>query len=680
MKFLKNPLATAVLLLTTHLQAAVAPPSSWLNFDLTPQQIKDACKAAKDKSEEGLKKIAAVAANDKDFENTVLAFENVVQEYSDATTGPGFLNYVSMDKGVRDASHECETDAGQYGVDVYTKEDVYHAIKSVADAKPALGGVDSKLMNKILLEFERNGLGADAQKRAKIKSLKKKLIDLELQFSKNLNEYEDHLEVAANELEGMPEDFIVRLATTADGKYKVTLDYPDYFPFMENAKNAEARRRLEYKYNNRGSTTNVRLMEEAITLRHDIARLLGFKTHAHYVMADRMAENPENAEAFLERVGRKLKPKGLAELKERLDLKAKDTQGPDAGIFHYWDYRYYNNQLKILKYDVDQEKIKEYFPFDLVLNGMLDIYQKLLGLQFQEMNDAALWHPDVRLFKVMDAESGNLIGYFYMDLFPRDNKYKHAAAFTLVQGRQLPDGSYQRPVAAIVANFNKPTADRPSLFKHDEVETFFHEFGHIMHQVVTTAKYGRFSGTNVSRDFVEAPSQIFENWVWDKDILKKISGHYLDKSKKLPDDLLDRMIMAKNMDSGLRYLRQTFFASVDLKYHAGRKADTTAVYEKLQKEISLVPMTKGTHPEAGFGHLMGGYDAGYYGYMWSEVYAADMFSRFEKEGVLNPETGRQYRKLILEPGRSYDEMGQLKKFLGREPNEDAFLKSIGLYN
>ncbi|MBI4063585.1 MAG: Zn-dependent oligopeptidase [Elusimicrobia bacterium] len=664
-------------LISGSLAASVAP-SALLRYDLKPEEIKTVCKAAKEKSESDLKTLVDVPVQTRSFDNTPLALENALAQYADEISGPTFLKYVSTDKAVRDAAHDCEVDSEQYAVEVYTREELYSAIKAYVDKGGSLAGEDKKLLEKILLEFKRNGFGLDAEKRAQVKELKKLLIDMELTFGKNINEYKDHLELSRQELEGLPDDFVNRLSITKEGKYIVTLDYPDYFPFMENAKNDMARHDLQFKFDNRCSTTNVRLLEDAISLRYRIAHLLGYSTFAHYVLEDRMAKSPERVSEFLSSARKKLKTKARQELKERLELKAKDMGKDQAKRLDVWQWRYYNNQLKKLRYDVDQEKIKEYFPLEVVSYGMLEVYQKLLGLRYEKEGDPDRWHADVELYRVFDAKTNDLIGHFYMDLFPREGKYKHAAAFTLVKGRRLPDGSYQKPVSSIVANFNKPTADRPSLLTHDEVETLFHEFGHIMHQVLTRAKYGRFSGTSVARDFVEAPSQMLENWVWNKDVLKSLSGHYQDKTKKLPDDLLGRMIKAKNFDSGLRYLRQNFFGAVDLEYHTKPLADTTALYAKLMEEVSLIPMTEGTHPQASFGHLMGGYEAAYYGYMWSEVYSADMFSRFEKEGIMNPELGLLYRKLILEPGRSEDEEEQLKKFLGRAPSDEAFLRSIGV--
>ncbi|MBI4056918.1 MAG: Zn-dependent oligopeptidase, partial [Elusimicrobia bacterium] len=653
-------------------------PSPWLRFDLQPKQIERICRSAQDLTEGKLKEWTAISSSSRTFENTVFGLEAIVQEYVDAVNGLNFLSYVSTNSAVRDAAHECETKAGQYGVDLYSRHTLYAPLRAYASTTPALQEEDKKLLEKILLEFKRNGLELSSDRREKVKELKKQLVDTELAFGKNVRDYKDSLELPREQLVGLPEDYINRLQKSASGGTIVTLDYPDYFPFMENARDEHARKQLEFKFSNRASTTNVRLLEEALSLRQQIASLLGYPAHAHYVLEVRMAKKPDQVIDFLGRLQKKLKSKGAAELKERLELKRKDLGADRAERLYAWDWRYYNNQLKKLKYAIDQQQIKEYFPLETVLEGMLGVYQDLLGVRFLSVGSPASWHPDVQLHEVRDAASDELMGHFYMDLFPREGKYKHAAAFDIVKAHILPDSHYQKPVSAIVANFNKPTADKPSLLTHDEVETLFHEFGHIMHQVLTKAKYGRFSGTSVAQDFVEAPSQMLENWVWDPVVLRKLSGHYQDKSKKLPEELLKKMIEAKNMDSGIKYLRQIFFATLDMRYHTASNLDTTEVYSQLMEQVSLIPMSPGTHPQASFDHLMGGYDSGYYGYLWSEVYSADMFSKFERGGIMNPDLGRKYRELILEPGRSQDEAAQLKKFLGREPNEKAFIKSIGL--
>jgi len=449
------------------------------------------------------------------------------------------------------------------------------------------------------------------------------------------------------------------------------MNYPDYVPFMDNAGNGDARRRLEHMFNNRCVPANIVLMEQAIVLRRKIAKLLGYPTFADYVLADRMAANSANVFSFLDRTWAKLKKKGRKELRDRVKLK-----GGEDKVLHAWEWRYYNNQLKKSKYSVDYEKIKEYFPLETVIKGMLEVFGEVFGVKFVPAQ-LPVWHKDVRAYEIRNAD-GTAAAYFYFDLFPREGKYKHAACFGIRHGRELADGAYELPAAAIVSNFPPPSGDTPPLLQFNDVVTFFHEFGHVTHNIFTRAKYGKFSGTSVSRDFVEVPSKMLENWAFEPSVLRRISGHFRNPSEKLPEEMIKKLIEAKNMDSGLVYLRQLFFSLLDMRYHTAKgKVDTTKVYEKLMKKISLIPLSPDSHPQANFGHLMGGYEAGYYSYLWSEVIAADLFGAFEAAGVMDPATGAKYRELILAPGRSYDEAGQVEKFLGRPSGEDAFLKSIG---
>jgi Zn-dependent oligopeptidase len=670
--------ALLLLVLSSVASAAALPfiPASTLRYEPTAAELMEDCRSAKKRAESALETVARMPAGNRTFENTPGALDQIGADLSDGTASDTFLKYVSISSTVRDAGNDCETLLGQFSVDMYSREDLYRSLKEYAAKGETLTGEAKRLVDKELLDFKRSGLELPKEKRQEVTDLRKKLVELEATFGKNINEYKDFATFDKSELDGLPEDFVARLEKV-DGKYKVGLDYPDYFPFMENSSNPAARRVMESKFNDRAARLNLSVLKDVLALRLKAANLLGYKTHAHFVLEDRMAKDPKTVAAFIARLRKKLKILGADELETLKSLKFVFEGSASDGKFNAWDWRYYDNQLKKAKYAVDNQKIKEYFPADYVTEQMLGVYQKLLGLKFRQIEDAATWHPDVKLFEITDAAGGEPIAYFYLDLFPREGKYKHAAAFSMITGRALPDGRYQKPVSSMVANFNKSTKDRPSLLTHDEVETFFHEFGHIMHQTLTKAKYGRFAGSATARDFVEAPSQMLENWVWDKEVLQSLSGHYLDHSKKLPNELLGMMLAAKNVNSGLVNLRQLLFGSVDQLYHGTPPSDTTKAYARLAKDIAMIPATEGTHPEASFGHLMG-YDAGYYGYLWSKVYAEDMFSRFKAEGVLSPVLGRRYRTEILERGSSRDEMESLKAFLGREPNEDAFLESIGL--
>ena len=673
------PAALLAALLAAPARAAFIP-SSLLNFDATPEQIADSCHKAQQRAQMALAGVAS-SAGSPTFSSTAGALDLAVWNLIDETASDTFLKDVAVSSSVRQASLECKTQVDQFLIDVYTREDLFKAVQALDASKPKLAADSRRLVDKQLLDFKRNGLLLPPDKRDEVKKLDKQIVALEEQFDKNIAEDKESLWLSPKELEGLPDDYIARL-DHENGKYRVTVDYPDFFPFMENAKNEDARKRLEFLFDNRAAKKNVPLLEQALKLREEAARKLGYKNHAAYVLEDRMAKNPETVDRFIDGLVTRLKPMAKKELKELSALKRADVGPKGDATIHLWDWRYYDNQLRKKRYQVDNDALKAYFPLGTVTAGMFRVYETLLGVHFEQVKDAAVWAPDVTLWKVTDAMGGDPIGYFYMDLFPRDGKYKHAASFDIIHGRLLADGTYQRPVSAIVANFTKPEPGVPSLLKpgeHEEVETFFHEFGHIMHMTLTTARYGRFSGTNVDQDFVEAPSQMLENWVWDPQIISMMSGRYDDPSKKLPEDELQKMVASKLLDSGIVNLRQMLFASVDMAYHTSRDVpDTTKVWARIAKKVALMPIEPGTHPEASFGHIMGGYDAGYYGYMWSKVYAQDMFTRFQQEGLLNPAIGRQYRDDILAPGGSKDPMTLLETFLGRKPNDKAFLRSLGL--
>ena len=647
-----------------------------LHFNYRAEDLAPAEAQAREQLEKDLAALIAVPKEQRTFENTILAYEKAFDHYGDALGMSGFLSYVSTDKTFRDTARELQMQISQYMVDVATRRDVYRAIREYTDTKPQLGPVEAKLIKEMLIGFRNSGMELNDEDLEKFKALNKKEAENVIKFSQNIQEYKDPLPVTREQLAGLPEDYIGKLARSEDGKYIVTLDYPDYVPFMQNADDETARRELEYKYNRRGGQENVTLLEDTLTLRRESAHLLGYKNYAQVKLENRMAKNPQNVMRFLKDLQKKLKPLGKKEDKEMIAYKNGKT-GKKSRTIYPWEAGYWSNKYRKENLALDSEKIKEYFPSQYVVDGMLDLFGRLFGITFTPA-DIPVWHEDVKAFAVKDAQTGALVAYFYMDLYPREGKYKHAACFDLVSGEQKPDGSYQTPFVAIVANMNKPSADTPSLLKHSEVETLFHEFGHVLHNALTKSKYRAFAGANVSWDFVEAPSQMLERWAWSPEVLKKISKHY-QTGEPLPDDLIARMIAAKNFGAGGHYLRQNFFAQYDMTLHtAPSTPDTTKLYFDLTKKIRALPLTKNTIPQAAFGHIMGGYDAGYYGYLWSEVIAEDFFSEFEKNGIFNPATGLKYRREILEKGGTLEEADMIKNFLGRPAENGPFLKSIGL--
>jgi thimet oligopeptidase len=562
--------------------------------------------------------------------------------------------------------------------------DVYNVFKAYCDTKPQLEGEASRLLDRIMREYKRTGMHLPEAQRDEVKQLKERMSELPTTYAKNSNEENTKFELTAEEMKGLPSDFLdSHRKDGADALYEVSLKYPDYIPMMKYCKVPETRKKLEFGFNNRNNPENAQLLEELVELRHKQAQILGYETHAHFIQEFRMAKSPEKVKAFLEDLATKLDAlweKEILVLKKYKEEDCKENGVPYDGEIHAYDVPYLKNLVEEKDYQVDQNEVKKYFALGAVTDELLAIYQELLGLKFVEVKDPEVWHEEVRLFEVYNAGGGaDLVGMFYMDMHPREGKYSHAACFGLQPGCTLPDGRRQIPVAAGVMNFSKPTETAPALLLHSEVTTFFHEFGHVMHQICSEAQFSRFSGTAVERDFVEAPSQMLENWCWTEEGLARLSSLHTDPSQKLPAELLQKLVASKNANAGYANKRQIVLGTFDQTIHTKPKADTAADLAAVNKRVLGLDLTPGTNMAASFGHLAGGYDAQYYGYLWSEVFSADMFeSRFKSEGVFNQQVGLDYRKCILAPGGSQDASDMLRNFLGRDPMPEPFLRSIGL--
>ena len=620
--------------------------------------------------------VAEAVAAPPSFDATLRPLELAGAELVRAYGRGAFMGQVHTDPAVRDAGNEAEERLNKWRVALAFRTDLYEAVKAFSQTDEARGleGERARLLAHWLRDFRRAGHELPADQRAELEKLRTRLVEVEVAFQRNVNEYRDAIEVTRDQLAGLPESYIDRLGRGADGTYRVTLDYPEVNPFLDQAHDRDLRRELFAKNWNKAVDGNRPLLGEALDLRRRIAALMGEPTWAHHAMELKMAKSPERVRSFYE----ELLPSLAGTVRRELDVLARRMEADaHSGPVTAWDWRYYDDTLRREEYGIDQNLVSEYFPLDPVMEGMFEITGEVLGLSYRVVPETNAWHESVRLYEISDRASGRLLGHFYADFFPREGKFGHAAAFPLVIGHRDATGEYVAPVSAIVANFTPPSADGPSLLKHGEVETLFHEFGHILHMSLTRAEFARFSGAETEWDFVEAPSQIMQHWTWDPSVLARFARHHAT-GEPMPPELVEQLARARFVNVGLKTAMQAFYGQVDMALHAEPATPDMDLALRQTFEITGMPYPEGTFMLSGFGHLLGGYDAGYYGYLWANVIGDDMFSRFSAEGVLSPAVGADYRRDILEPNGSRDADDLVRAFLGREPSNAEFLRLRGM--
>ncbi|MDH4559624.1 oligopeptidase A [Pseudomonas sp. BN411] len=626
------------------------------------------------------------------WQGLVLALDELGERLGRAWSPVSHLNAVCNNAELRNAYEACLPKLSEYWTEMGQNRALFQAYEALA-AGPEAAGFDvaqKTILDHALRDFRLSGIDLPADKQQRYGEIQMKLSELGSRFSNQLLDAtqawtkEVHDEAA---LAGLTDSAKAQMKQAAEAKglggWLITLEFPSYYAVMTYADDRALREEVYTAYSTRasdqgpnaGQNDNGPVMAEILDLRQELARLLGFEHFSDLSLATKMAESTPQVLGFLRDLAKRSKPFAANDLDE---LKAFAAER-GVGDLHSWDVGYFSEKLREQRYSISQETLRAYFPVDKVLSGLFAIVQKLYGIEIRELSGFDTWHPDVRLFEI--SENGQHVGRFFFDLYARANKRGGAWMDGARDKRRNVGGELVSPVANLVCNFTPAVGDKPALLTHDEVTTLFHEFGHGLHHLLTRVEHAGASGINgVAWDAVELPSQFMENWCWEPEGLALISGHY-QSAEPLPQDLLDKMLAAKNFQSGLMMVRQLEFSLFDFELHAahGDGRSVLDVLEAIRSEVAVMRPPAFNRFANSFAHIFaGGYAAGYYSYKWAEVLSADAFSRFEEEGVLNPATGRAFREAILARGGSQEPMVLFVDFRGREPSIDALLRHSGL--
>jgi thimet oligopeptidase len=651
-------------------------------FPKTVGEIEQKVKQSKELISKIVNKIISIENSQRSYQNTVKALDNISEKLSYLTNPFEVLEFVNPQKEIRDSAHNAMIELQAFTVkEISTNKELYKAIKYYYDnqfkkERENLSKEEIYFLEETIKSFERSGLNLPDDKLEQVRTLLKEINKLQLDFEQNINNDESKIEVTLEELKGTPQQIINSLEKSTDGKYIVRTDYPTVFGIMQHGENQETRKRVQQIFSNRAYPQNYSILREMLIKKNELAKLLGYRDFAHFDLEENMAKSPENVKNFINNISNKAKIKAKKEIELfTKDLKDK-TLFDESGKIKPWNTGYILNEYKKNYLQLDEKEVSKYFPLENTIKELLDIYQQFLNLQLKEVNTTGFWHSDVKLIETY--KNNHLIGYLLLDLHPRPNKYTHACSIGIIPA--IKKGEKICPaVNVVIANFTKSTNEDPALLTLSEVTTFFHEFGHAMHSLLGRTKIASFSGTSVKSDFVELPSQMLENWLNDKNILKKISKHY-QTGEALTDKLIEKIVELKKLNSGDYVLRQLSFATVSLNlFNEDPNIDFDELSKKIHNELrNYIMWDPESHLIASFGHLANGsYGPKYYGYMWSNVFAHDLFNTIKQKGLLNNKIGQDYIDKVIGKGGSQDPNELIEDFLGRKPNEKAFIEDMG---
>ena len=597
------------------------------------------------------------------FSNTFGRFDDAKLAIFNASEFPYLLGVTHPDPAMRRAARLCEAKTDALLTRLYFDKQLAQLFKRFAKKQPKLKPERQRFVTETLRDFGRNGLDLPAQSQQRLRAINKRLTELGQRFIAEIANSSEGLELLPRQLAGLPEAFISSHPPGNNGRIRITTNYTDYFPFVSFATDRRAAKQLYIKFVNRGGTTNVHRLEKILGLRHEKAQLLGYATWADYAIEPRMARTAAAAKAYLARIRAVIAPRIKQELATfRSEFVA--VTGMPASEMGPPDLYFLRQRLKARHFKLDSAKLAEYFDVSRVSSGLFDLAKRMYGLSFRR-HDAQLWHPEVQAYAVHRA--GKQIATIYLDLHPRPAKYKHAAMFSIRTAKTFPSGLRQRPMAALVCNF--PRAGEP--MQHGQVVTYFHEFGHLLHHILGQSELATYAGTNTVRDFVEAPSQMFEEWAWSPEVLQLITQG--PNNEVLPVAIVEKMRRARGLGLALATERQLFLAQLDLALHSTPPGfDSSSLLAKIHQRNFSFGRIQGTHAQSSFSHLIS-YDAAYYSYQWSLAFAHDVLTRFKREGLLNPVPAEAWRKHVLSRGGSADERKMLNHFLGRDPSVQAYV-------
>ncbi len=691
------PVAWYIYQIQGKLMAQTRPSKTILDVISTPDdtlalcprtvtQMQDLVTKVKNLTLERLAILKNIPATERTFENTCRALDSMSADCEKVMSIISLSQMIYPEKELRDAAQQLEMELQNFFVDTLSlNKDIYITFMDYVNGNKAqehLNPEEEFYISESLKDFKRSGYDLPEEQQTKLKELQKELAQLTQHFEINIAKDVRSITVSRNDLLGLTDEQVAPFLNPETNTYTLKTDYPTMDLVLENCTVESTRKALWKEFNNRAHPENSEILKKVINVRHNIAQLLGYPSYAHCNLDDSMAGNPERVKKFLQEIEQRAHSKAENEFEAFTRELPQGITLTSQGKLKPWDARYVMSHYKKKHAAIDERAIAEYFPLEKTIEALLELYEEFLNLQFEQIDikklphTDRLWHNDVKLIKA--SSKNQLLGYLFLDLHPRDNKYTHACHGSMIHALRDKNGNRIVPaVSIVIANFPKAIGEKPALLLRHDVNTFFHEFGHAVHALCAATELNAFSGTHVKRDFVELPSQMLEEWLWQPEVLKRISGHY-KSGIKLHDELIAALITIKNIDTGMFIKRQLSLAYLSLACFNERvdddmKQEYQLLFERLMPYQEYCPEENFI---ASFGHLMG-YGAQYYGYLWSKVFALDLFDYIKQQG-LSCEVGARYRDMVIGMGGSKDPYALLCDFLGREPNSDAFFNDMGI--